>query len=103
MHALVRLGVPHGPQVDAPSASTRLPRWSPPPTSPSHATPLKQLLDHLIRLEQERGGQCQPQGLGRLEIEDQLVLPGRFDRQVSGFGSVTNSCALTAFVIYSLI
>src|SRR5215813_11801343 len=47
-------------------------------------------LDHLIRPRQERRWDCQAEGLGRLEIDDQLELGGLLDRQVACLRSFQN-------------
>jgi hypothetical protein len=36
--------------------------------------------DHLIRLEQDRRGNREPEGVGSLEVDDQLKLGGLLDR-----------------------
>src|SRR5262249_34662907 len=89
-HTLVRLGAPRGPRVDAPSTSTRLPCWSPPYTS--HPTQLlcTSLLDHLVRLEQERRGEGEAERLGRLEVDDQVEFQGLLHGQVPRLGAVQN-------------
>ena len=44
------------------------------------------LLDHLGRLEEERGGDCQAQRLGRLEVDDQLKCRGPLNGQITRLG-----------------
>src|SRR5260370_25134675 len=44
------------------------------------------LLDHLIRPLQERRRDRQAEGLGGLEVDDQLELGGLLDREVGGSG-----------------
>ena len=41
------------------------------------------LMDHLIRLEQDRRRDCQPEGLGGLEVDHQFQLRGELDRQIT--------------------
>jgi hypothetical protein len=45
------------------------------------------LLDHLIRPLQERGRDRQAEGLGGLQVDDQLELGRLLDGQVAGLGS----------------
>src|SRR5712691_11000273 len=40
------------------------------------ACPCARLLEHLVRLYQERRGERDPEGLGGLEVDDQLELRG---------------------------
>src|SRR6266851_727082 len=47
-------------------------------------------LDYLIRPLQERRGDRQAEGLGGLQVDDQLELGGLLDRQVSGIGALEN-------------
>src|SRR5262249_35726068 len=42
-------------------------------------------LDHLVSPQQQRGRDGQAEGLGRLEVDDQLKLGGLFDWEISGF------------------
>src|SRR5215813_14055002 len=44
------------------------------------------LPDHLIRLEEEHRGDCQSEGLGGLEVEDQLKLHWLLNGQVGRLG-----------------
>src|SRR4029453_2776293 len=44
--------------------------------------------NHLIRQEEQRWRQRDLQGLGGLEVEDQLEFHGLFHRQLGGLGSV---------------
>ena len=44
-------------------------------------------LDHVIRPLQERLRDLQPEGLGGLEVDDQLELCGLLDGQVGGLGA----------------
>jgi len=48
------------------------------------------LFDHLIRPLQERLGDGQAEGLGGLEVDDQLELGGLLDREVTWFGAPEN-------------
>jgi hypothetical protein len=50
--------------------------------------PYALLLDHLVRLEQERRGYRDPEGLGGLEVDDQLVLHGLLHGQLRGLGAL---------------
>jgi len=43
---------------------------------------------HLIGLEQERRGEREPEGVRRLEVEDQLTCRRLLPRQVGGFGAL---------------
>jgi hypothetical protein len=43
--------------------------------------------DHPVDEREQRGRNGQPQGPGRLEIDDQLELARLFDRQLGGFGA----------------
>src|SRR5712692_3896223 len=54
-----------------------------PPSTPrtSHSS---RLLDHLVRLEEERRGDREAERLGGLEIDDELELHRPFHRQVGG-------------------
>src|SRR4030095_13404640 len=45
------------------------------------------LLDHLIRPLQERRRHREPEGLGGLEVDDQLALRRLFDREIAGLGA----------------
>ena len=45
------------------------------------------LLDHLIRQDEERWGERDPERLRRLAVEDQLELHGLFHGQVGRFGA----------------
>jgi hypothetical protein len=45
------------------------------------------LLDYLVRQHQERRGKRDPEGLGCLQVEDQLELGGLLHRQVGGLGA----------------
>src|SRR5262249_53383851 len=47
-------------------------------------------LDHLIRPRQQRGRDRQPEGLGSLEVDDQLELRGLLDGQVARLGTFQN-------------
>src|ERR1700737_1140366 len=47
-------------------------------------------IDHLIRPQQERLGNRQAEGLGGLEVDDQLELRRLLDREVGGLGAVEN-------------
>src|SRR4029077_13098998 len=49
-------------------------------------------LDHLVGPLQERGRDRQPEGLGGLEVDEQVVLGGLLDRQIAGL------CALEDLV-----
>ena len=49
------------------------------------------LLDHLIRPLQERRRDREAEGLGGLEVDDQLELCGLLDGQVGRFGAVEDS------------
>jgi len=46
------------------------------------------LFDHVIRLEKQRRGNRDAKGLGRLEVDDQLVLHGLLHGQVRGLGAL---------------
>jgi Transposase len=48
------------------------------------------LLEHLVRKVEQMRGQRQAEGLGRLEVDDELKLHGLFHRQVGGLGSLQN-------------
>src|SRR5438046_2762418 len=50
--------------------------------------PCALLLDHLIRQDEERRGERDPEGVGRLQVEDQLELGGLLHRQVRRFGTL---------------
>src|SRR5438128_815872 len=52
--------------------------------------PCTPLLDHLIRLEEERRGDGEAQSLGGLEVNDQLKPHGLLHRQVAGLGPLEN-------------
>src|SRR5262245_31599597 len=43
------------------------------------------LLDHLIRQDEERRGERDPEGVGRLQVEHQVELGGLLHRQVRWF------------------
>ena len=45
------------------------------------------LLDHLIGQEQEPWGERQAEGLGGLQVNDQLILHGYFHGQLGGLGA----------------
>ena len=47
-------------------------------------------LDHLIRPQQERLGDRQAKGFGRLEVDDQFERGGSLERQVSRFRALEN-------------
>src|SRR5262249_48178375 len=49
------------------------------------------LLDHLIGQDEERRGERDPEGLGGLEVEDQLELRGLLHGQVCWLGALQNS------------
>ena len=46
--------------------------------------PLTRLFDHRVRLKEEHRGDRDPQGLRRLEVDDELKLGGLLHRQVGG-------------------
>src|SRR6266446_2416522 len=46
------------------------------------------LPDHLICQDEERRGERDPEGLGGLEVEDQLELRGLLHREVRRFGTL---------------
>ena len=48
------------------------------------------LLDHLVRLEEERRRDREPEHPGGLEIDDQLELHGLLHRQVRRLGALQN-------------
>src|SRR5262249_19228231 len=48
------------------------------------------LLDHLVRQDQERRGECDPECLRRLHVEDQVELRRLLHRQVGGLGTLQN-------------
>src|SRR5215813_5476583 len=50
--------------------------------------PAAPLLDHLIRPRQQRWRDGQAEGLGGLEVDDELELRGLLDRQVRWLGSL---------------
>ena len=57
------------------------------PHHPAHGSlaagrgaPVSGLANHLVRLEQEAGGDCQAERLGRLEVDDQVEVHGLLDR-----------------------
>jgi hypothetical protein len=84
MHALVRLGVspllrrpPLGVTVHL--CSQRTPR------------PCLRLLDHLVRPEKEERGNRDPEGLRRLEVDDQLELRGLLHGQVGRVGPLQDA------------
>src|SRR6267142_6993762 len=54
------------------------------------AAPPLELLDHLVGLQQQRFGNRQPEGLRRLEIDDELEPRGLFERQLAGLGAPQN-------------
>jgi hypothetical protein len=45
------------------------------------------LLNHVIRPRQHRGRDRQAKGLRGLQVDDQLELPGLFDRKITGLGA----------------
>jgi hypothetical protein len=47
----------------------------------------QELADHLVGLEEERRGNGAAEGLGGLEVDDQLERRGLLHRQVGGQGS----------------
>jgi hypothetical protein len=47
-------------------------------------------LDHFVRLEEEQRWHRDPEGLGRLEVDDQLKLHGLLDGQVRGLCAPEN-------------
>ena len=53
-------------------------------------TPESSLANYLIGLEEEDRGDGDPEGLGGLEVDDQLVLHGLLDRQVGRRGPLQN-------------
>ena len=75
--SIVSLG---SPNTDAP-AMIMLPGT---PTTPLRTCPSPHLLDHLVRLEQERRGHGEAERLGGLEVDDQVELCGLLHRQVGG-------------------
>src|SRR6266540_2803358 len=69
-----------------------LPLHRPYPLVGSHAQfpmpcPYPRLLEHLVRLEKDGRGNREAEGLGGLEVNDQLEFRGLLHRQVSGFGA----------------
>ena len=46
--------------------------------------PCTSLLDHLVRLEEKRRGDREPERLGGLEIDNQLEFHGLLHREVGG-------------------
>src|SRR5215470_18557446 len=48
------------------------------------------LPDHLVRLEEEHRGNGQAEGLGGLQVDDQLELYRLLDREVGGFSAFQN-------------
>src|SRR6266571_7933234 len=74
LQAVVRLGGPRKLWVGRPRSSP-LPR------------PCAFLFDHLIRQDEERWGERDPERLRRLAVEDQLELHGLFHGQVGRFGA----------------
>src|SRR5262245_31010814 len=48
------------------------------------------LPDHLIRLEEEGWGNRDAEGLGSLEVDDQLKFHGLLDGQIGRFGTLQN-------------
>ena len=50
------------------------------------ASPCARLLDHLVRLEQERRRDREAQGLGGLQVDDEFELHRPLHRQVPGLG-----------------
>src|SRR5215472_4285726 len=53
--------------------------------TPARRTCLVWTRDHLIRPRQHRGRDSQAEGLGGLEVDDQLELRGPLDGQIPGF------------------
>src|SRR5215831_1985512 len=49
--------------------------------------PYHSLLDHLVRLQQHARRDREPEGLGRLQVEDELKLHRLLDGQVGGLGA----------------
>jgi len=49
--------------------------------------PLAHSADHLVRLEEDDRGDGEPEGLGGLEVDDQLKFRGLLHREVSRFGA----------------
>jgi hypothetical protein len=49
---------------------------------------LPRLLDHLVRPEQQRRRDGQPEGLRRLQVDDELELGGLLDREVARLGAL---------------
>jgi len=45
------------------------------------------LFDHLGRLQQDLGWNCQAEHLGRLEVDDQFELPRLLDGKIRWFGA----------------
>jgi hypothetical protein len=74
---------------DAPTPQRRHPWGTPCDTYPATSQLLCQsLLEHLVRLKEERRGDGEAEGLGRLEVDDQLARGGLLDGEVRGLGAL---------------
>src|SRR5438309_4932797 len=77
--------------VQPPLSGEHASRWS---SSVALLTPrvliVDSLLYYLIRPQQQRVGDRQPQGLRGLHVDDQLELRRLIDRQVAGIGALQN-------------
>ena len=45
------------------------------------------LADHLVSIGEDRGRHCQPERLGRVEIDGQIEFARRLDRQIGGIAA----------------
>src|SRR5262245_2535786 len=73
-------------------------------TSPSaHAGPRYGSLDYFIRPPQQRRRDRQAEGLGGLEVDDQLELGWAFNGEVAGFGTLEDSRDVTACPVPRLV
>src|SRR5207253_9102801 len=84
LHALVRLGCPPTSLLPPGDCSPWCPFYDPSPFPCAH------LLDHLIRLEEERRGDGEAERLGGLEVDDELELHRLLHGQVRRLGTVQN-------------
>jgi hypothetical protein len=57
---------------------------------------LNSSLDHLIGAGKDRWRDCQAEGLGGLEIDDQLECCRLLDRQIGGLGAVEDLSGINA-------